>query len=254
VSGEIRTLPCCLDNCPESPNTDQANADNDVSGAVCDSDDTDPTAPVTLSAEFDLDADGVSQVVDNCPDIFNSDQGDMDTDRVGDACDPDADGDLAMDVLDNCAMLANLYQTDSDGDGRGDACDNCSLVWNPGQVDRNRNLTGDACDLADDFIFVSFADRQTLAWQTDSGFDEFRLLSGDLAVLRHTGSFVQEGALAGVACSAAGDWLVGDFAPGPGEAVFFLAGGATGGMQNGFGRKADGSLRVETDLCTSEGR
>ena len=254
VTGEIRALPCCLDNCPETSNADQTNADHDVSGAACDSDDSDPTAPMTLPAEFDFDADGISEVADNCPDVFNSDQGDLDIDQIGDACDSDADGDVVLDVQDNCAMLANLSQVDSDGDGLGDDCDNCSLVWNPGQADRNRNLSGDACDDADDLIFVRFSDRQTLAWQTESGFDGFRLLSGDLTTLRSTGSFVQAGALAQIVCSASDAWLVGDLTPAPGEAVFFLAGGTTSGMQNGFGRRADGSLRVETDLCTAEGR
>ena len=254
VVGEIRTSPCCLDNCPETQNADQTNADHDLPGAACDADDSDPTAAISPPAEFDLDGDGVSELADNCPTVFNSDQGDLDIDQIGDACDSDADGDVAIDARDNCAMLANESQADRDADGRGDACDNCSFVWNPGQADRNRNLMGDACDLADDLIFVSFPDRQRLAWQIETGFDDFILLSGDLTVLRNTGRVLQTGAHAEVVCSPTGDWLVDDLAPAPGEAIFFLAGGTTSGTQNGFGMSADGSRRVETDLCPSEGR
>jgi len=251
--GTIRTLPCCLDNCPETPNTDQTNADHDVSGAVCDSDDSDPGAALAPSAGFDLDADSVSDLSDNCPSTFNSSQRDLDVDLVGDACDVDADGDLTMDTQDNCTLLSNVPQTDSDGDGRGDACDNCPLVPNPWQADRNRNLSGDACDLADDLILINFQDRETLAWQTEVGFDGYMLFSGDLAVLRSTGNFVQTGPMAEVVCSATADWQVDGLTPAPGEAIFFLAGGTTSGMQNGFGKQDDGSLRVESNLCPAEG-
>lgn len=52
---------------------------------------------------------------------------------------------IANDV-DNCAEVANGDQSDLDGDGVGDACDNCPLAANADQADGNANLFGDACD------------------------------------------------------------------------------------------------------------
>jgi hypothetical protein len=55
----------------------------------------------------DLDADGVlAAVPDNCPEVPNADQADLDTDGLGNVCDPDADGD----GLDAAAELANGTQ------------------------------------------------------------------------------------------------------------------------------------------------
>lgn len=56
----------------------------------------------------DRDGDGVMDSQDNCPDDFNPDQGDEDTDTLGDPCDP-------------CPVDSN--NTDTDSDGVGDMCD-----------------------------------------------------------------------------------------------------------------------------------
>ena len=92
---------------------------------------------------------------DNCPNAYNPDQADTDSDDVGDLCDNcplvandyqvDADDDGIGDACDNCVNLANLDQLDSDGDGYGDVCDNCPEVYNPDQADTDGNNTGDAC-------------------------------------------------------------------------------------------------------------
>ncbi len=96
------------DNCPNTPNPDQANHDGDGAGDVCDPDD---------------DNDGVPDVTDNCPWTANASQADNDGDGIGDVCDPDDDNDGIPDVLDNCPLTANPGQADFDGDGVGDACD-----------------------------------------------------------------------------------------------------------------------------------
>jgi len=62
--------------------------------------------------------------------------------------DEDADG--VIDLLDNCPFHPNLSQTDQDLDDTGDACDNCPSTPNPRQEDNDVDRLGDACDTDDD--------------------------------------------------------------------------------------------------------
>lgn len=97
---------------------------------------------------FDLDADGVPDVVDNCPDFPNSDQVDTDGDGRGDMCEGDDDNDDDADALDNCPLVFNPGQEDTDNEGIGDVCDNCPTVANFTQADADDDGIGDACDCA----------------------------------------------------------------------------------------------------------
>jgi len=69
-------------------------------------------------------SDGVEDSVDNCPNVANGDQQDVDGDGKGDVCDADSDNDGVLDKTDNCVLIRNKNQKDTDGDGRGDACSN----------------------------------------------------------------------------------------------------------------------------------
>lgn len=71
----------------------------------------------------DTDNDGVDDDVDNCPADANTNQSDIDSDDIGDACDVDIDGDGIDNAADNCPVDASLDQTDSDNDLDGDLCD-----------------------------------------------------------------------------------------------------------------------------------
>jgi hypothetical protein len=114
---------------------------------------------VIYDFEADADADGISDGEDNCPNVLNADQSDVDGDGEGDACDADDDNDGVIDTADNCPTAANPDQIDTDGDGLGNACDNdddgdgvadandnCRLTPNPGQADTDGDGIGDACD------------------------------------------------------------------------------------------------------------
>ena len=62
---------------------------------------------------LDYDGDGWnfgSNNLDNCPEVYNADQEDLDGDLVGDVCD-------------NCPIVANEDQADNNNNGRGDVCE-----------------------------------------------------------------------------------------------------------------------------------
>jgi cytosine/adenosine deaminase-related metal-dependent hydrolase len=107
------------------------------------------------STPDDLDGDGLANVEDNCPDVFNpirplddNEQADHDGDGEGDLCDPcpldpdttecsvpdpmDKDGDGVATASDNCPFEYNPTQDDLDEDGAGDECDACPEFSNPG--------------------------------------------------------------------------------------------------------------------------
>lgn len=116
----------------------------------------------------DDDHDGVDDAVDNCPDKANPEQADYDGDRIGDACDPDVDGDyinddgdgsgvagdnpckgfpLVFNCDDNCPREKNSSQKDDDKDGHGSDCDACEKTGWLGTVSKIdfNNWTAEGC-------------------------------------------------------------------------------------------------------------
>ncbi len=99
-----------------------------------------------MSLADDQDGDGVSDMMDNCPSMFNAPrplegdlQGDIDQDGIGDACDR-----CPLNEGDDCAMFD---PDDTDGDMVEDRNDNCVGLSNPDQADQDQDLIGDLCDL-----------------------------------------------------------------------------------------------------------
>lgn len=78
------------------------------------------TNPVYKPA--DVDGDGVIDINDNCPNVSNSNQEDVDDNGIGDLCE-DFDQDGILNINDNCPNDPNANQIDTDGDKKGDVCD-----------------------------------------------------------------------------------------------------------------------------------
>jgi sugar lactone lactonase YvrE len=134
-----------IDNCPNTPNSNQANNDSDGLGDACDN------CPDLANADqVDSDSDGVGDVCDNCLSEPNPEQGDNDGDTVGNFCD-------------NCVDTHNPDQADSDGDGTGDACQSCCGQYTDGYSGNVNNSTDGKITLSDitvliDHVFISKAE------------------------------------------------------------------------------------------------
>jgi hypothetical protein len=94
----------------------------------------------------DRDDDGIEDDFDNCPDLANRDQADMDRDSNGDVCDncPDDSNELQEDL--DYDSIGDLCDTDMDGDGVENEIDNCLTTPNPAQGNVDEDAFGNFCD------------------------------------------------------------------------------------------------------------
>lgn len=152
------------DNCPDSPNPDQADGDGDGRGDACD-----PLCPGGVNPRpfEDLDNDCILDGGDNCPcdpaitaglanceggtdcnvvdgdgcfqvlgcgAFANPDQADNDRDGAGDVCDPDDDDDGLSDT-DEIALGTDPFDSDSDDDGLDDGSEVLTYGTDPKDAD-----------------------------------------------------------------------------------------------------------------------
>jgi len=142
-------------------------------------DDTSANFCIKGLSRIDSDADGINDILDNCPDDFNPEQVDRDGDDYGDVCDEcpddpenDADSDGICGDVDNCPYSPNPFQLDGDGDGVGDVCDNCPAEYNPDQDDSDGDGSGDICDICP-YDPLDDADNDGICADVDNCPDEY---------------------------------------------------------------------------------
>lgn len=130
---------------------------------------------------LDPDEDGILNNLDNCPNVSNIDQGDVDNDGIGDACDNDVDNDGILNTDDNCRAVSNQDQSDLDADGLGNVCDldddgdavddlidNCPLDSNPNQENLDGDQYGSVCDPDGESTPLPDYDRDGIADEIDN--------------------------------------------------------------------------------------
>ncbi|NOY90366.1 MAG: trypsin-like serine protease [Deltaproteobacteria bacterium] len=125
------------DTCPNTYNPCQLASDLDHDGVPDDCDAGPGRSDVAgLRGELlpDADQDGIPDITDCEREVFNCGFGE------------DADGDFVLDACDNCPDVFNPNQTNSDTDARGDACDACPEVGSAMDVDADHDGADDACD------------------------------------------------------------------------------------------------------------
>ena len=93
----------------------------------------------------------------------------------------------------------------------------------------------------------------SLTWDGEATFNKWITVIGDMSVLRSTGRYLQDPATTAVASVRCDGTLTSQdislINPAPGQVVFFVTGGLTDFIENGFGRATGGSKRITQDVC-----
>ncbi len=97
-------------------------------------------------SQTDSDGDGIIDIIDNCPNLANTDQADFNLDGLGDAC-SDIDLDGLTDEQEILTTGTDPLIQDTDGDGLTDEIEVSLFITNPLLFDTNVNGYSDAEDL-----------------------------------------------------------------------------------------------------------
>lgn len=167
---------------------------------------------------------------------------------------PDSDADGVGDICDNCPVVFNPAQEDSDQDGVGDACDNCPAIANADQLDSDGDGLGDACDPESGAIFIEFHHGNRIAWNAPGPHDAWNLYRGDLDLLVFAGLYTQvpgSSPLTMQICDLQTAWLVDPQAPASGKVAVYLVSGIHGGVESTLGVDSEGNVRPNANPCGS---
>jgi len=173
-----------IDNCVDTSNPEQNDADNDGFGAACDCDDSLETgAACALGCQpfyADIDGDGFGNPMDSiiactAPDGFVANNLDCDDDN--EAANPDAIEDSNNGFDDNCDgqidEIVAIGVNDEDEDGIADNMDNCLGVPNPNQIDEDGDGVGSACDCDDSELIGINCSEGCLTFYADNDGDGY---------------------------------------------------------------------------------
>jgi hypothetical protein len=156
---------------------------------------------------------------DNCPDVLNPDQSDVDLDGIGDACD-------------NCVFTVNRQQENDDGDLRGDACD-CAPS------------DGTAFEVPFEIQGLVMLDATTLEWESDAANSGsgtlYDVMRGSVSGLptSYDGTCIDPG-VGGVSSSDT------DPPPASGQGYFYLVRGSNVCGDGTYGYASDLAERLST--------
>ncbi|MCB1214373.1 MAG: trypsin-like serine protease [Deltaproteobacteria bacterium] len=103
----------------------------------------------------DMDADGVFDDVDNCPNSSNASQLDTDNDGQGNACDDDDDGDGLLDTYEVNTLGTDPLNPDTDGDGLSD-----TVEWFINSDPTNPDTDGDGLNDYDEIYLYETDPRE----------------------------------------------------------------------------------------------
>ena len=91
-----------FDRCPYMAEAISRDGDGDGIGDACDQNPARACQVFGCHSERDSDGDRIPDLFDRCPTVPDPFQSDRDRDDIGDACDPDADGDGVLDLYQGC--------------------------------------------------------------------------------------------------------------------------------------------------------
>lgn len=111
-----------------------------------------------LVSGADVDSDDVSDLFDNCPDISNGDQADLDGDNIGDVCDQDEDGDGIPNAIEDEVGLNARDESDRETDLDSDGIPNYYeyLTGTPIDETTTLSLSGNFSITFDDGLIPSY--------------------------------------------------------------------------------------------------